>query len=531
MMSGSVTVPAPTQTVAGVTDGAVAPVDPEPQGPVPPRRWWLKRLTVLVALLAAALALVRLGWGWEADRRLRRMVEPLRAERWPLTVVDLAPPTVPEEENAAAYLKAAIAAIDRRNESPASSSLSYPDYPPFGSAWETLASRSVAGSAKTFPLARRARAFDRFDWGTRYTRPAIAVLLPHLNNARELANTLGDAALYAHEHGDDAAALETMRDLRHSGDGLEGEHFLVSHLVRIGIESLAQQRLQLIAAGLRVGPEADATGPTTLLPTTQPTMRPASKAQVRALIGELLDERGFADALKTAFAGERAVQLDTADWMGQTARVTRPMFTFDALRMLEQDEVLMEAADKPNWPAAQSFLAASAAGKPAPPVPAPGTIFGAPPPPGAKRQAMDYTRVLSSNLIGNGSMSRTIQQHTRVRADRRLTAVVLAAQLYHADHGDWPPTLQVLVPRYLPAVPQDPMAPDGRALGYVLVKGGLPGGGDRPLVFSVGDDGVDDSAKGGLPTTPWYGWHRGRDEWRDVTHWVPAPAATQRGVR
>jgi hypothetical protein len=51
------------------------------------------------------------------------------------------------------------------------------------------------------------------------------------------------------------------------------------------------------------------------------------------------------------------------------------------------------------------------------------------------------------------------------------------------------------------------------------------------MVYSVGDNGVDDSANGGLPTTPWYGWHRGRDDWRDVTHWVPAPAATQPGVR
>ena len=113
------------------------------------------------------------------------------------------------------------------------------------------------------------------------------------------------------------------------------------------------------------------------------------------------------------------------------------------------------------------------------------------------------------------------------RADRRMSAVSLAAQLYRADHGQWPAALKDLVPTYLPAVPIDPMAPDGRPLGYVLVKGGLPDGGDRPLVFSVGLDGVDDSAKGGIPTGPMYGWYRGRDEWHDLTRWTPPPAATQ----
>jgi hypothetical protein len=498
----------------------------EPTSPVPVRFWWLKRLALLVVLIAAALVLLRLAWGWDADRRLRRMLGPLEAEGSPLRVEDFTPLPVRDEENAAAYLKAAIDAIDRRNECPASSTLTYPDSPPFGSAWENLASKSVAASAKTFPLARRARAFDRFDWGTQYKKPATAVLLPYLNNARELANTLGDAALYSHLHGDDATALETMRDLRHAGGSLEGEYFLVSHLVRVGIEGLAQQRLQTIAAGLRVGPENDAADPLTLLPTTLPAARRASKAQVRTLIRELLDERGLAESLKTAFAGERAVQLDVTEWMGQTTKVTRPMFTLDGLRMLKQDEILMEAAGKPNWPAAQAFMAAASDKR------TPGSVIGGPTPPAsAKKQAADYTRILSSNLIGNVSMARAILHHMHARADRRMTAVVLAAQLYRANHGDWPPTLAALVPRYLPAVPQDPMAPDGRPLGYVVVKGGLPGGGDRPLVYSVGDNGVDDSTQGGIPTAPWYGWHRGRDEWRDVTHWVPTPATTQPAVR
>jgi hypothetical protein len=503
----------------------------------------------LTLLLAAALAGLRLGWGWEADRQLRRFVDPLRARGAPLRVEELAPPPSDEgaapyragpgkwplplpvgTRNAAAYFNAADAAIDPRNVSPANSQVPYPNYPPFGTAWEAMASKSVAANGKTFALARQARRYDRFDWGVDYQGPAVGVMLRHLNGVRELANTLGDAALYAHLHGNDAAALEAIRDVRHSARGLEGERFLVSHLVCVGVEQLVQQRLQVIAAGLRVGPEGEAPDPAGLLPTAGPLDRPAPRAQVRALIAELLDDGPLAASLADAFGGERVLQLDVADQMGRTAGLLRPMFALDAARVLEQDEVDVEAASKPNLPAAKAYLAEAAARKSPPPT-AGVSVWGPSPPPGAKRQPIDFTRIFSSVTFPSGAPPRTIQNSMTARADRRMSAVSLAAQLYRADHGQWPAALKDLVPTYLPAMPIDPMAPDGRPLGYVLVKGGLPDGGDRPLVFSVGLDGVDDSAKGGIPTGPMYGWYRGRDEWHDLTRWAPPPAATRPVVR
>ena len=299
-----------------------------------------------------------------------------------------------------------------------------------------------------------------------------------------------------------------MRDLRHAGEGLEGEHFLISHLVRVGIEALAQHRLQIIASGLRVGPENDVVDPATLLPVPRPAARPASRAQVRALIAELLDERGLVESMKTAFAGERAAQLDMADWMGQTAKFTRPMFTFDALRMLEQDEVFINAAGKPDWPATKAFLADGASAKPQRPAPGPEPF-------GPRRRAQAAADRLHGRSKRHDGHDRLDPHDPAEHADAGRPAddaVSLAARLYHADHGQWPPTLEALVPQYLAEVPRDPMAPGGRAYGYLLLEGGLPDGGDRPLVYSVGDDGVDDSARGGIPTTPWFGWHRGRDE-------------------
>lgn len=67
----------------------------------------------------------------------------------------------------------------------------------------------------------------------------------------------------------------------------------------------------------------------------------------------------------------------------------------------------------------------------------------------------------------------------RIHAD--LDALNAALERYHAEHGAYPEddTLQVLVPRYLPAVPVDPW---GRP--YVYLNNGK-----QPLLVTFGHDG------------------------------------------
>ena len=68
---------------------------------------------------------------------------------------------------------------------------------------------------------------------------------------------------------------------------------------------------------------------------------------------------------------------------------------------------------------------------------------------------------------------------------RRLAATGLAVRLHRARHGHLPRTLDELVPEYLPRIPTDPFAADGRTIAY------SPDG-DPPIVYSIGSDGVDD---------------------------------------
>jgi hypothetical protein len=68
----------------------------------------------------------------------------------------------------------------------------------------------------------------------------------------------------------------------------------------------------------------------------------------------------------------------------------------------------------------------------------------------------------------------------------RCAFVAVALERYRRDHGCWPPTLDALVPTYLPAVPADPQ--DGSPLRFQRRPDGV-------VVYWIGQDGTDDGGK------------------------------------
>jgi hypothetical protein len=70
---------------------------------------------------------------------------------------------------------------------------------------------------------------------------------------------------------------------------------------------------------------------------------------------------------------------------------------------------------------------------------------------------------------------------------RGKTQLVIAAARWRLDHdGELPPTLDALVPQYLPAVPADPWSKDGKPFSYNAATG---------VVWSVGESGDFDYSK------------------------------------
>ena len=100
---------------------------------------------------------VRLIWGWDANRRLQRAIAEIQARGEPIFPADFVMPQVPDEQNYLTYLKQAIAAMDTKVESPSQSDMEYDPYPPFPPKWHEMTSAAIAASPNTFKLARQAR--------------------------------------------------------------------------------------------------------------------------------------------------------------------------------------------------------------------------------------------------------------------------------------------------------------------------------------------------------------------------------------
>jgi len=438
----------------------------------------LRRLGLCVLAYVIALGGLRWWWGCEADRRLTAKIDEYRRAGQPVLPEDFQVAPVPDEENAVLLYGQAISKL----ASPARGQPDFSDFLGDPTLIEEKRDALVAlleQNVEPLRLLREARGKPGVDWKTRPASPLVFVPLPQLSGARGLAKAASVAAWHEYTRGNNSDSLERVRDTLALGAATERVHpCLITHLVRIAIDALAGSVVERIAPALRT---SDAATP------TQPAVAPAQPAQVRALIAELLDEESLRADWRLALYGERLFILDTmeclangrftpaavfgtaggvpgAPWM---APVFGPAWKLDTARALERFTAYVEAATAEDWPSARRLL----------PVPAE---------PIASSGLWALVTTLSSIVMP--SMERAVQLHFRALALRRMAATALAIRLYEVDHGRRPATLAELVPDYLAAVPRDPYAADGRALGY------RPDA-SPPVLYSVGPDGVDNAGQ------------------------------------
>jgi hypothetical protein len=84
--------------------------------------------------------------------------------------------------------------------------------------------------------------------------------------------------------------------------------------------------------------------------------------------------------------------------------------------------------------------------------------------------------------------SRPFRDLKRLECDLSGTRLVLACNAYRKGTGEWPPSLEALVPRFLDAVPRDPY--DGERFRYSR---------ERAIVYAVGVDLKDQGGSGRFP--------------------------------
>ena len=450
-------------------------------------RWWKYAVCVL-ALLLLLPVVVRLWWGYSAERELEAVVSQIEARGEPLAWADLAPEPIPDDDNAVLlYAKAAEVPLIAEVETDDRGDPRTPEDEHLNRLQDMLGDLAASSnyrrrhaeevreilelSRAAFRLCREGRDRKGANWQMDFSAPAIEYELPPLWAHRRLAEALWLAALVAHEAGDDAAAVGYLRDVLALGRCLHTMPTLLGHLVALNVQEHACEAIERIAPGLSVGRDR----------------KGAKVANVRALMGELLDVRAARAGLVAAMMGERSMIYDTVERLrrgeisasgisgaGQenwgrrlgrragTGLFFGPLFTADEARMLRYMNKYVEAARQDSYPGAAAKL----------------PVLKIP-----TSQIERFSMMLSMILLP--SFGKSHVHHYRHVATRRMTAAALAIRLYQLDRGRRPTKLEELVPRYLAAVPVDPFTKDGQPIRSLLDA-------DRPLLYSVYKNGEDD---------------------------------------
>jgi hypothetical protein len=453
-------------------------MSPVSDGIPPPRRYRPARRHLALLGLILLVLIVRLIWGWWTDRALKNQLAAIRARGEPVSLDDFALPPIPDAENAWFILCEAADVVQRSGvDSPANSNLDFPNYPPYPREWMELADASEKAHAKAFELARKARQFT-------------GVQIPRLSDRRYgamyIAAILYDGAIYAHFRSDDDEALERLLDLWHLSRTIRQDEWTLGQLFAFSIDERMCRAALIIGPGLRLDSNS-------------------TRQRLRQLIDQLLEEQIAVQSLQRSMRAERLV-VGEGQQRAKETWLIRPLAARSQLRMHADFDLIIEATSAATAPEMRAILARSTSGIP---------MFR---PRSVRDESLRYSRWVHDRHVYFGEF---LDRHFRIIASRRTTATALACQLYRADHGDWPQRLQQLVPDYLPAVPADPFYADGRALGYTILKGGLPDGGDRPLIHFDGESDPYPAVR----SEPQYELTRDSRQYRDLTRFVPPPSA------
>jgi len=106
-------------------------------------------------------------------------------------------------------------------------------------------------------------------------------------------------------------------------------------------------------------------------------------------------------------------------------------------------------------------------------------------------------------LMGIPNFMRASERAVQTETERQMTLAAITLKRFQLRHGQLPPSLEALVPEFLPAVPYDYMG--AKALGYRLNADG------SYLLYSTGEDGKDDGGDPNPPLAKPPGLWEGRD--------------------
>jgi hypothetical protein len=293
-----------------------------------------------------------------------------------------------------------------------------------------------------------------------YSPDFIGTLVPHVQDAREIANLMAYDALLRAQDRDVDGALLSIRAVLNAGRSIGDEPFVISQLVRIACRTMAVEKLQCVLAQ---GEPSEAS----LLPVQELLEKEEAEPLMRYIArGERAGQDRLMAAIQTGKMKLSARDLaTTARFSGHpeegptTAEYillrTPGFFKTQRAAMLRFLTHAVEIAELPPEQQQPQFAQLEAS---------------------AKEQPL-LVRLLVPAL---GKMSVSCQ---RSRAQLRGAFVAVAAERYRLARGHWPDQLEALKEAgYLQKVPTDLY--DGQPLRLRRLEDGL-------VIYSVGPDGED----------------------------------------
>ena len=449
--------------------------------PIPPRYWWLKRILIGAGALLVLLIAMRIYWGYEADRRIQAEIARYRAAGQPVFPEDFVLPPIPDEDNAALLLEQAVEIADLPYEDYHVLATLVDDPSEYASLREQV-ERILESYVGALDLVRESRTRPAVRWSALLEAPS-----PHRD--REIIETaskmsvlvrLAHAALMYHDtRGDDAAAVECMRDMVFCTDSLGAlAGYTITHLTTCSMTHMFKSSIEWASPRLLINTQYGA---------EDAGHMPAGRRQVQSLISELLNEDGAKEGWRNAWLTERA---ETAEFLAShvgrsvpaheflrryrgdhrpyspvinigAGYLLSPLFKTCMLHECRHSTAQLHAGERPDYKSANRELLRHS----------------------FPDKVID--RVVALNPSFSLSRDFVLNLHWSAISLRRMAATALAIRMYEIDHGSRPLALADLVPDYLPYVPKDPFSEDGRPISY---KPDLP----TPVLYCWGVNGVDE---------------------------------------
>lgn len=470
----------------------------------PKRRWGRKSLLFLLLLIVAYY-----GWGYWETRRFEQAVASLRAVGEPTQATDFSTPAMgfdgtasdaavgwpfagparKFDDQAIRLYRRAEGMLDQDDPVWRVVEQLQNDFLPLEINERAALSRLVSDRSRALALIERASSMPAVDWEIGYYDTSLAQGLPHLGTVSNLMRFLRLVALHDFAEGRHADAVRRIEQMLKLARPAKPEPFPRSSLSYSSYEAMVAALTAAFAPEMHVGEKSESD---------------ARPNQVRTTIDRLLDDEPARRQVRVACQGQRVMMIQSARQLADgridevihstppsrqdsprwlTSYLARPWVMRDARELLhDSDDTMRQAMNALDWPACRNELAVRA----------------------SDREASILHLFRGVLKCDNERWARTEYE---CLTERRLAAIALAVRWYACEHGGkLPSSLQLLVPRYLPRVPADPMADGSPELRYLPL-------GDRPIIYSVGRDGVNDGGSMVIPaprhsrpdheTSPW----------------------------